>query len=365
MTDIITLITTVTGNLGDSGILRGPNELEVMMNEAYSRGTMVKSHKHFLCLVKPVCWVITVNRVQITYDVPIYSKSAVDQSVEAMNKYLEEGVEFDILRYASLLHMSVHVGNMFLRRGERAPLDKLFKTLLNPHLVSVILPVYNDTKYLTDCIKSILEGESECRYEIIVVDDGSEEDVASIVNSLQTDDDSREERIRYIRTEHVGLIGALELGVKNASSEFIARIDADDISLPNRLSRQLHFLIENPNIHVLGSQAMLIPENVSGGNELSLDLDIAAVPTHPVLVAYSMLFGCSLLHPTAMFRKQSILSCGSYGKAAGTFTECIEDYSLWTRLLRRYSVMFSVRRIQYSDYFLVIHSVSQIYRMSP
>ena len=333
VSDIHTLMRMVTETLGDRMFIRGPNELEAMFNEAYRQSTFTNAHKHSICPAKPVCWVVTVNRVQTTYDVPIYT-SEMNQSVDALNKYLEEGMENDMLRYASLLSMSVPVGEVFVRRVERAPLAKLYRSLLSSYLVSVILPVYNDTKYVAECVKSILEGESECSYEIIVIDDGSEEDVTSVLQMIKVDDDD-DQRIKYVRTEHVGIIGALEVGLEMARSEFVARIDADDVSLPNRLSRQLHFLVNNPTIHVVGSQAILMPETFSDGHLPPLDLAIATMPTHPMLVAYSMLFRCSVLHPTAMFRKRSVMSCGSYSGAKGTYAECIEDFALWVRLLRR------------------------------
>lgn len=333
VSDLVALSTESVNRLNGREI-RGPNELEVVLNEEYRLSPIARGHSHSVCPSHPVCCVITVNRVQSTYDVPVYHSDD-DTSVETMNRYLEEGMEFDILKYTARISVNVHVGEMFIRPMESTSLLHLQQSLLKSFSVSVILPVYNDSSFLKDCIESILNGESRCFYELIVIDDGSIDDIASILSSIKTED-FRNCKIKYIRTEHVGLTRALELGIENSSFDFIARIDADDIALPNRLSRQLHYLISNPNIHVVGSQAMVIQDGYSANSNSVQTFRIASVPTHPVLVAYAMLFRCAVLHPTTMFRKHIIVNCGSYIHALGTHADCVEDYSLWIRLLQRY-----------------------------
>ncbi|MBK7981678.1 MAG: glycosyltransferase family 2 protein [Ignavibacteriae bacterium] len=95
-------------------------------------------------------------------------------------------------------------------------------------MISVLLPVYNGEKYLSQSIKSIL-NQTFRDFEFIIVDDGSIDNTEKIVSSFH------DTRIKYIKKDHTGLADTLNYGLKLANYDWVARMDADDISLPNRL----------------------------------------------------------------------------------------------------------------------------------
>lgn len=157
------------------------------------------------------------------------------------------------------------------------------------------------------------------------------------------------------------LLFTILTGLENCS-EFVVRMDVDDVCEPNRLGRQLQFMLNNSNILVLGTQAAVFSEgkvgagddedaskfnedryNASGSGQ---EMYVAGnIPTHPVLVQWEMMFRCAVLHPTVMFRRSAILECGGYSNRISSrddhreddspWTMYVEDYFLWERVLSR------------------------------
>ena len=114
-------------------------------------------------------------------------------------------------------------------------------------LVTILMPVHNGAEFLTEAIDSMLR-QSLKDFEFLIVDDASTDSSASIVQGYS------DPRIRLIQSpERLKLSGALNLGLDQAQGRYIARMDADDISLPKRLERQVKFLEENPDIGLCGS----------------------------------------------------------------------------------------------------------------
>jgi glycosyltransferase involved in cell wall biosynthesis len=109
---------------------------------------------------------------------------------------------------------------------------------MNP-LVSVVMPVWNGEKYLAPAIAGIL-AQTFGDFEFIIVDDGSSDSTPAILQSYA------DPRIRVIRLDHVGIVTALNCGIAQARGAWIARQDADDISLPRRLEMQWAALARNP-----------------------------------------------------------------------------------------------------------------------
>lgn len=117
----------------------------------------------------------------------------------------------------------------------------------NKLTVSVILPVYNGEKYLKEAIKSIL-GQTFTSLELIIIDDGSTDTTEEIIKEFT------DPRIAYIQTsKNEGLIKALNKAFSMARGEFIVRADADDISLPDRIEKQVSFMRKNPHVSISGS----------------------------------------------------------------------------------------------------------------
>lgn len=114
--------------------------------------------------------------------------------------------------------------------------------------LSVVMPVYNAEKYLRDSIESILNQTYE-NFEFIIVDNMSTDNSLSIIEEYA----KRDKRIKIHQCRKKGFSHALNLGVDKANFNWIARMDADDISLPHRLKTQVKFIQENPMVSAIGS----------------------------------------------------------------------------------------------------------------
>ena len=118
---------------------------------------------------------------------------------------------------------------------------------------SVILPVYNGSEFIEEAIRSVL-GQSFEDIELLIIDDGSTDETREIVDSIRNTD----KRIKYYYRSHYGLAESLNFGLDYSCGEFIARIDADDRWLTDKLSIQNNLLKENPKITLLGSSVYYI-----------------------------------------------------------------------------------------------------------
>jgi glycosyltransferase involved in cell wall biosynthesis len=181
--------------------------------------------------------------------------------------------------------------------------------------ISVVLPVYNAARYLGAAIQSILE-QDRCDFELLVIDDGSEDGSLQIARGFEHDP-----RVRVIPQPWRGLVAVLNLGTAEARGEFIARMDADDISVPGRLARQVAFLHSNPSIAAVGSAVQLIDAEGAVVGRLIPRLSAAEIRE-------ALLSGSALFHPTVMLRRQALVDIGGYRAAF----VAAEDYDLWLRL---------------------------------
>ena len=162
-------------------------------------------------------------------------------------------------------------------------------------LVSVIMPVYNAGAYLAEAIESIL-NQTYLNFELIIVDDNSTDNSWEIIRSFQTRNPRKIKAVRLAKTLNKGGDSCANEGYKKAQGEFIARMDADDISHPKRLEKQVQYLLTHPQIVVVGSRAHLI-------NRLGKIIDVKNVPTlHPEI--YKEYFAVHpMIHPTLMIRR--------------------------------------------------------------
>jgi glycosyltransferase involved in cell wall biosynthesis len=184
--------------------------------------------------------------------------------------------------------------------------------------VSVLMPVYNAERYVAEAVESILK-QTFTDFEFIIINDGSTDRTLEILQRYAEQDS----RIRLISRENRGLIKTLNEGVDLATASYIARMDADDISYPDRLFKQINFLKEHPNYVAIGSKTRLIDED---GDPLSLfSLDT----THKEIdLAHLQGIGGAIAHPVAMFRKDKFYSVGQY-RAEFIYAE---DLDLWLRM---------------------------------
>jgi glycosyltransferase involved in cell wall biosynthesis len=181
--------------------------------------------------------------------------------------------------------------------------------------VSVVMPVYNGESHLCEAIDSIL-GQSFVDFEFIIVDDGSTDSSARIVKAY------RDPRIRLVQQENSGIAIALNKGIKLARGEYIARMDADDISLPGRLDCQYNYLMNHGETDILGGQAHIIDMHgeVIGDN---------IKPISQQVIKKAIEYACPLIHPTYMVRKSVYLELDGY---RARFPPC-EDYDFLLRAL--------------------------------
>jgi glycosyltransferase involved in cell wall biosynthesis len=184
--------------------------------------------------------------------------------------------------------------------------------------ITVLMPAYNAGKYIAEAIRSVLD-QSFADFELLIVDDGSSDNTLEIILGFA------DPRIRLLTQVNTGVAAALNTGLAAAKGVYIARFDADDICLPERLSRQSLFLDGHPSYLVTGSDAEYISEN---GEHL---FDFRC-PGHSHKEILKNLYRiCPFIHSGVMYRKLPVLEAGGYSPLAHNF----EDYFLWVRLASR------------------------------
>lgn len=187
--------------------------------------------------------------------------------------------------------------------------------------VSVILGIYNtsDPQILQRSIDSIRE-QTYTEWECIICDDGSADDTYKLLLSL-TDQDKR---FRIIRNkENLGLAAALNHCLKYARGRYIARMDADDGCVPNRLEKQVQFLDDNADYQIVGTSAGLFDEHGLWGHR--------KMPEMPGKKDF--LWGSPFIHPSIMIRREALLAVHGYRVAKET--RRTEDYDLFMRLYEK------------------------------
>ena len=182
--------------------------------------------------------------------------------------------------------------------------------------VSVLMPTYNISEFLGQAIESIL-SQSFNDFEFITVDDGSTDDSGRVLEDYA----ERDHRIRVIRNEqNKGIVYSLNRGLKACRGKYVARMDADDIALRDRLEKQIAAMEADPYTFVLGAALSYIDKN---GKELGVvrrcSLDKSLIAQNP------------LLHPTVVFRR-AVLE--QHGLCYLEKYRYAEDYFLWLQLSR-------------------------------
>ncbi|WP_103567464.1 glycosyltransferase family 2 protein [Campylobacter concisus] len=187
----------------------------------------------------------------------------------------------------------------------------------NP-VVSVVMSVYNAEKYLDDAIQSILK-QTYKNFEFVIINDGSNDRSLEIIKKYKNEDD----HIILISRENRGLISSLNEGIAKARGEYIARMDADDISLPFRIEKQLQVMEHDKNIVVCGSWINIFGENI---NE-----KVARYFEHDKQIKANLLVSCCFAHPSVMIRKDALTNNNIlYDERFKN----AEDYYLWTQLAK-------------------------------
>ena len=191
----------------------------------------------------------------------------------------------------------------------------------NTPTISILMPVYNGETYLAKAIESILAQTIEFQ-EFIIVDDGSQDASRKIVRKYALGDG----RLRLIEKENSGIVDALNTGLSAARGDVIARMDADDIALPDRLEKQISYLLKHSDCLAVGSNVLYI-------DDADLPFYVSDLPTTHEEIEEGLLLGRGeyIRHPTALFPTAAVREVGGYRKQA----EWAEDLDLYLRLAEK------------------------------
>ena len=187
--------------------------------------------------------------------------------------------------------------------------------------ISVVMAVFNGERFLSEAIASIL-SQTFPDFEFIIIDDGSTDPSFEIMQAYAKQDN----RIRVIvNGKNLGLANSLNIGIANAKGEFIARMDADDISFPDRLDKQVNFLSTHRDIMILGGSQIIIDQDGNPGSQISFSIQ-------PSVLRWNMLLGNGMIisHPSVMARRDYLLSIGGYSDLRAA-----QDFELWSRLFEK------------------------------
>jgi len=187
---------------------------------------------------------------------------------------------------------------------------------LTEPVVSVIMPVYNSERFLSEAVESILR-QSFSNFELIIIDDGSTDASWEKIQSIQ---DSR--IVRLQNEKNSGIMASFMKGLAAARGEYIANMDSDDISTPERFAAQYNYLEKHPEVAVLGTPIQYMQED---GSKLE---NFWRPPAGPMVIRWTLFFENALANPTAIMRKQSL---GFFYKEP-PITLYSFDYEMWLKL---------------------------------
>ena len=197
----------------------------------------------------------------------------------------------------------------------------------NP-LVSVVMAVYNGEKYLKPTVESTL-NQTFKNIEFVIVNDASTDRTKEIIHSYN------DPRIKlYNNEKNIGQTKSLNVGLNIAKGKYIARIDAGDVSMLNRLEKQVIFIEKNKEISVLGTSAFRYDES-------GQIIDIVHMPTSPSIILQRIFYASPLVHISVLMNKQTVLKTGGYNDDF----HVLADYELWSRLLQKGYKIWNLREV--------------------
>lgn len=183
--------------------------------------------------------------------------------------------------------------------------------------ISIVMPAYNASRYIGEAIDSVL-AQTYKDFELVIVNDGSTDNTVDIINSY------RDPRIRLIHNpKNMGIVATLNNGIKEARAKYIARLDADDVAMPQRLELQLNYLKAHPDVELLGSWGKTFVEDTNDCKDLIINNND---------LAFNLLFFNPIIHSSVVFKKATIMREGMYRQ------NYAEDFDLWSRMLHKYKM---------------------------
>lgn len=185
--------------------------------------------------------------------------------------------------------------------------------------VSVVMSVFNGERFLSESVESIL-AQTFADFEFLIINDGSTDKTTEILSSYTKLDS----RVRVFAQQNRGRAESLNAGIELAAGRYIARIDADDVAMANRLQEQVDFLKRHPNVGLLGGACELINDSGQVLQQTRCLLDDSAIQSE-------LLVGNPIWHPAVVMRKEVVVASGGYRKALLD----ADDYDLWLRMAER------------------------------
>ena len=184
--------------------------------------------------------------------------------------------------------------------------------------VSIVMPVYNAERYVAESVNSIL-AQTYKDFEFIIINDGSTDGTHQILMSYASADD----RVKLISRPNTGIVGALNDGLAAVRGHYVARMDSDDLALPQRLDEQVRFLDEHHDVVILGTDVLIIDAD---GDAMWTDHK----PADHDQIDAALLSGRSaiIVHPAAMMRRDAVEKIGPYRPD----TQWVEDLDYFLRL---------------------------------
>ena len=182
--------------------------------------------------------------------------------------------------------------------------------------ISVILPVYNSEEYVSESITSIL-NQTYKNFELIIIDDGSTDNSKVICKNFSKKDN----RIIFLDNNHIGLTRSLNKALEIARGHYIARQDADDVSLPNRFEKQIKWFLKDKKRVLCGTNCKILTQNNEYKNNRSLKFSNSGIKKK---LKYSNCF----VHSSIMFSNKSAKIFKNYDENL----EFAQDYDLWWKL---------------------------------
>ena len=181
--------------------------------------------------------------------------------------------------------------------------------------VTVLMTVFNGERHLREAVDSVLR-QTFGDFELVIVDDGSTDGTAALLAAIS------DPRVRVTHNdENLGLTPSLNRGLGLARGELIARHDADDVSEPERIARQIAFLDAHPDVALVGAWYRKI-------DDASASLGERTLPVDHDRIRWALHFYCPIVHSAAVFRTSVVRELGGYDEA---FVYA-QDYDLWSRL---------------------------------
>jgi glycosyltransferase involved in cell wall biosynthesis len=192
--------------------------------------------------------------------------------------------------------------------------------------ISVLLPTYNASAHVGKAIESIL-SQSDGDFELIIINDGSMDDTAKVLEQYT------DPRIIIIHQNNLGLPKALNAGIARARGIYLARQDADDVSLPLRLEKQAAFLDQHPQYALVGSGSQIM---VSDSTNPIATGRYHRHPTENGQLQIELLTNNRFVHSSVMMRKSCLTVTGLYSEDPEHFPP--EDYDLWLKMARHFFI---------------------------